>query len=318
MKKFVVKVLVFVLIVSGFVFVANNRYIKNDQSDAKFIQKFENVPYGIQICNLGSSHGLFGFNYDELSSNYVCFNFGLLSQSLTYDYILLQNYKEHLDEYAIVFIPVSFCIINRIDETEMDDFKSKNSRYYSFLPREDIKEYSYSEKFYSMFPSLCSRDGLMYVLTHQMEKWNYWESSAEYIDIEADAERVYREHFVEYRVTDSLFNQNEVNAVYDIIELCKENNFIPVLITTPLLTEYTQSIQKHEPDYLESYSRLIKEIADSTNCAYYDYSKDSRMVHNKSLFIDADHLNYFGARDFVYYLTHEVSDLYYLVQPENW
>lgn len=67
--------------------------VKNDYNEDKFYE----VPHGIEICNFGSSHGDFGFDYSELDLNYTCFNFALMSQSLSYDCRIFQQYEKQID-----------------------------------------------------------------------------------------------------------------------------------------------------------------------------------------------------------------------------
>ena len=129
MKKFVIKVAAFLLILCALSVGINAVYMKLDTSDDDYTRKFKDVPDNIKVCNVGSSHGLFGFNYDELEE-YNCFNFSLVSQYPSYDLRLLEAYRDHLADDCIVFIQSSyFCIIG-IGEAEYSDFESKNKRYY--------------------------------------------------------------------------------------------------------------------------------------------------------------------------------------------
>ena len=65
-------------------------HLKNDKVYIK------NVPDKIEICNVGNSHGYYGFNYEEYENKNVCFNFSLPSQSMSYNYLILENYKVNI------------------------------------------------------------------------------------------------------------------------------------------------------------------------------------------------------------------------------
>ena len=66
------------------------------------------VPDNIQICNFGSSHGQYGFNYEDFADKYTCFNFALGSQTLLYDYRILTNFRDKLQKGTRVFVVVSY------------------------------------------------------------------------------------------------------------------------------------------------------------------------------------------------------------------
>ena len=99
MKKFIAKVLLLFFLVFANVALINFIYInRTKNSDIDNIKKFFTMPDQIQICNLGSSHGEYGYNYCDWDKKYKCFNFGLSSQSLSYDYRLLKYYGDRINK----------------------------------------------------------------------------------------------------------------------------------------------------------------------------------------------------------------------------
>ena len=66
--------------------ILNTYYLQRNICDNDRTAKFKDIEPGIVISNTGSSHGLYGFNYEELGEEYNCFNFALESQRLSYDY----------------------------------------------------------------------------------------------------------------------------------------------------------------------------------------------------------------------------------------
>ena len=235
MKKFILTVLGYILIICLFVVCINEGYKLLDRTGKT---KFENIPEGLQICNLGSSHGLFGYNYETICDEYTCFNFSLESQSLSYDYRILVNYQDRLQENAIVFITVSYFSFFGRDEIDEDNFESKNQRYYKFLPAELIKQYDWTTSFYvAKFPALADCETLVRVFRGQnwnVKDWSEYSSWQQTVDPEKAAESAksaYYRHIVGGKTDvdgERVYNQEEIEALYDIIALCRERDAIPV------------------------------------------------------------------------------------------
>ena len=210
-------------------------------------RKFENVPYDIEICNFGSSHGSNDYFYDKFQTKYTCFNFALPSQSLDYDYRIFEHYKEHISENAIIFITISYMSLYGIDESLYDDFRSKNKRYYHFLPKELIKEYELkTDVFETCLPALVQYDKLLPVLVgKQDDSTEDWTRTADQIDMNEYVSEAYKRHLVRNKMDEygnRIINKEYVNSLIDMIDMCREINARPILVTTPYLSEYTNFI----------------------------------------------------------------------------
>ena len=102
MKRFFFKFIMMILLVSISLLGMNQAYIHtNAFRTMNNIEKFENIPDNIEICNLGSSHGQNSFVYYVIEE--VGFNFALSSQDFYYDYQLLKKYSEehHLYHHGL-------------------------------------------------------------------------------------------------------------------------------------------------------------------------------------------------------------------------
>ena len=311
MKKFITKLLIYIFILLGFVLVINFAYIKLDRSDDG-TKKFQNVPTDIAICNFGSSHGQYGYNYEDIENDYVCFNFALVSQTLSYDCCLLKNYQANISEDAVVFITISYFSSFGINEVETDNFELKNKRYYKILPASLIKEYNLCTDISKAFPSLYA-DGekLAVVLLggNQGDSDESWKRTAENIDIEKDADAAYLRHLVTNKQDENgrlIHNEEEISALYEMIAICREKGATPILVTTPFLSEYTDRVQEGIPDFLDEFYGIIDQVVKDTGVEYYDYSMDERFQNEYSLFMNSDHLNKEGARVFTNILMDEV------------
>lgn len=124
--------------------------------DGDYTDKFMEMEYGIQISNTGSSHGLRDFKYDDIK-NYKCFNFALVSQSLSYDYELVSYYSDRLEDGGVMLIPISYFSFFGTDEMGDEDFKAKDKRYYKILPRDRIKGYDLKTDIFTKYlPALTA------------------------------------------------------------------------------------------------------------------------------------------------------------------
>lgn len=305
MKQFLKTILLYAVVVATITVSVNAVYIQKKSDDT---QKFKDVPYGIQISNFGSSHGRDGFNYSDVD-NAVCFNFALSSQTPSYDLRIMKHYISRLESGGVVFLPVSYFSFFGPDEVEQDNFLSKNKRYYSFLPKGLIKEYDPTTMFFERyFPALATNGtGLFGILLLPSSEKSSWDSETNPTDAPSHALGRYQSHVVDRldKAGNRIYNQNEISAFYEMIQLCKDNNIEPILITVPYLSEYQNTLQQNDPALFDNFHELVSEIQASTGVRYYDYSADERFSSRYDLFINTDHLNREGARQFTNILIEE-------------
>lgn len=308
MKKFIDKITILAGILVIIVVILNGYYEKvypdNDGTD-----KFRNVPEGIQIANLGSSHGERGFCYDDISDKYTCFNFALSSQRTSYDYRVIEYYKDKLVRGGILFVPISYQTFFGVNEELEDSFESKNKRYYKFLPKESIKLYDEKTAIFVKFPLLVQYDKLISV-PFEIEEDDIDKITFSNAELKKYAERAVKRHIVDKidENGDMILNNEDIDAVYRIIELCYESDIVPVLVTTPFLKEYTDSVCELKPDFFQTFNEIISDIQSKTGVKYFNYAEDIRFCKSYELFRDADHLNEDGAKEFVTILVREVVE----------
>ena len=89
--------------------IVNIIYINSDLWKYKdAVYKFNNIPIGIEVANLGSSHGLLSFDYSiENYENLVCYNMALAQQTLDFDEKIFQQYIENFKEDSTIIICLS-------------------------------------------------------------------------------------------------------------------------------------------------------------------------------------------------------------------
>ena len=278
----------------NYLYVKFNFYEPDDDTE-----KFQRVPYNIQVFNFGPSHTQNGINYNasDLAKNYTCFNFALSSQTLSYDLRLLKYYYDHLAKGGTCFIDISYFSLFRIPEHEREEFKSKNKRYYKFLDAKYIKQYDILTKLCVLYlPALAAYDKL-FKNEHPAKLSN----TAEDLNLKENGLARYEYHVIKDNFDSKgnrIYNQEEIGAVYEMIKLLKAKNITPVLITTPYLCEYPDTVQGKSPEFFGQFYGLINKICDETGVKYYDYSRDERFKSDRTLFHDTDHLNKAGAKKF--------------------
>lgn len=311
-KKLVLKSVIFICLVIAALSILNSYYITKNVCDNDRTAKFRRMEPGILISNTGSSHGLYGFNYGDLESQYQCFNFALESQSLSYDYRVVSEYIDYLAEDGVMFVTVSFFSLYGMDELEQEGFEGKNYRYYKILSPKRIKEYCWKDDLkYHFFPVTNDEDVLKTLVEGKQtgEAWQrvWYLNAAESENLEGDAQSAYERHYVKNAnmIDNREINKEEYEALLDIISLCKSKNIRTVLITIPVTTEYKRKISN---DFLNDFYDDIEKITVETGVEYYDYSSDERIVSRLSLFMNADHLNHEGALEFTRILKEEIID----------
>lgn len=320
MKLFIGILITLAVIILIIILAINILFRKMDKSDPEYIEKFKSIPDSLKVCNFGSSHGLYNFNYEDVQRNgYECFNFGLISQYISYDYRLIQQYGNHIGKGTIVFIPISYYHFIGKGEEFDSDYETKNKRYYLILPSELIKDYDIRTNIcVKYFPAFgVDKSTLKNTLTGKdktsEDNDSEWMKVASDIDVLEDAKAACKRHVGRKRRDDNgnlILNQEEIDALYELIAYCKAKSAVPILVTTPYLSEYTDEIKISDPDFYDKFYSIIDAIIESTEIKYYDYAFDERFSHSYELFSNADHLNKEGARQFTNILIEEAAGRY--------
>ena len=266
----------------------------------------------IKVGNLGSSHGMYDFNYELLETQgYECFNFANTSQSYDYDYAVLKEYVQYMDADSIMLIPVSYFSFNNevVNETEAE---AMSLRYYHFLSSENIPNYDlYIDVTTHRLPILSAGEDILKLLPDFKLSIIALAAENDEIDIEDFtrwAQERYSRHFEN---KEEYFLPERIRNLYDIIDYCKEHDITPILITPPFSGYYRDLVPE---TFLQEFQETVSAIASDTGVEYYDYSDDDRFRDNLSYFMDADHLNEEGAAYFTEILINEIPKMHQLIE----
>ncbi len=314
MRNFLIKVVIYFSIVIAIVSSINWLYTRKVQSKTKF----DYVPSQIDICNFGSSHGYYGYNYQNLEDEYTCFNFALTSQTLSYDERILEYYERNLSPGGIAIIQISFFSPWGYPESDGEEFESKNKRYYEFLPPRLIKNYDlYTDLMVYRYPSL--NDGLQHVVqtifssadvdTSIPSSYPDQKSVVDMSALEEDVTASCQRHIFKNKRNENgelFINEEEANALVKMVEICRKRGVTPIFVTCPYLEEYLNEIADKDNDFFDQFYDWINTMSTQLDVEYFDYSRDARFVHDYNLFFNGDHMNSAGATKFTDILYDEV------------
>lgn len=304
MKKFLKKIALLFVFIVGPLSILNMLYIRTNywkwEND---VYKFKNVPQQIVLANFGTSHTEHGIQYD-IVPEIQTFNFGLAAQPLFYDYALLKQYSSHLAKNALVIFSISY--FNVVGD--VINISGTRPRYYRFLDKEYMDAWSIGDFFrYAKFPVLTAKENIMAIF-HDKDDINPLYTLTKFPTEEELKKHVRRrlKEFVESsREKWEPEYQENLQAYSEMIEYCLDHSFRPVLITTPITDAFNTEYAKID-EFFDTFYRFSSELCQKYDLPYIDYSHDERFSPHHELFVDADHLNIYGAEKFTKIL---VSDL---------
>ena len=164
------------------------------------------------------------------------------------------------------------------------------------------------------FPSVC--DGpfevakvLLRPEEHNKSMYPDIVATADTIDVEANAKAACQRHIFDNKRDKNghlIYNEEEVRALYDMVEICRKHGATPIFVTVPYMSEYTNAIMQSDSDFFPTFYDWIESVSSDLQVNYYDYSMDKRFINDYSLFYNADHMNTKGAKKFTSILYDEV------------
>jgi hypothetical protein len=298
MKKFLVKFLVFVLpiILPLGLLECGIRNIPNDYSYKN--EYMNNNSKNIETLIIGSSHSYLGVNPEFLDSK--SFNLSHLWETLEYDDILFNNFKDNLQNLKIVVIPISYhSLFNRgmknkknyniyyhLKETDflVDNLEILNKNLLDLI--EDCYSYYYLKQ-----PS-------PYLKSSTLGWHEKMEGNVE--DYILASEKIAKLH------TKDNFNELEfnINVLEDLIYQCEKKGVKVIMVTTPVHVAYNNALKKDQLDVaLSTANKLATQFK---NVSYYNFLESSLFLEPD--FKDGDHLNALGAKKLTLILNDIINE----------
>lgn len=301
MKKIFLKGCIFLLMIIVPFGYLNYRYKNtNYYKEMNDLGKFREIPYDIQIVNLGNSHANIGIVYPD-NTNMKGYNLALDSQPFEYDYYILDYYADHLSDGATVIIPISyFDWYYRYEEIFMGEISTYNERYYSILDKEHIMNYDLSKDIlYNHFALLTAGKNIGYIF-EDIPKMAKGVNNQIVADIDQVADRKYESWTKEVMARDSqereTYEQKNTYYLKKMLDYCYEQGFQPVLVTLPVTDQLDSRFsEEFKNDFYQNCTEILEEYE---GLRYFNYIRREEFSGNLNYFLNADHLNAVGANAF--------------------
>jgi len=265
--------------------------------------------FNTDVINLGSTSGLYAFDYNGLN---ICGgNFALRHNPLSGDLQILKNYFGYLNpKKSHVIIPL--CVFSSLSGS----YDFMEDRFYTLLSPVSIPHFSYRRQqqvkswvaspfkqmplwsFYVEFKKLL-RGNKELVLTEQQ--------------MEENATNWIKGWKHEFSISDfsqplSLLNQDGIKdasaCLNEMVVFCKERNITPVMVLPPMYHTLSDKFDKNARKVL--IDDLLETLEDKS-VKFLNYMDDSRFSHDITLFQDSFLLNKKGAQKFTKIVLHEIG-----------
>ena len=308
-----------ILIIIGILFflLLNILYKKTNYYKINILQsnKFKEIPDNLEIINLGSSYAKYAFDYSKVGIK--GFNFGVQPQSLSYDFRILKQFKNKLKKNGVIIITIPDFVFAFLDYP-IEDY---NYRYYSFLNKENILNYSSLKNFLlNYFPLILQPKKLKYILK-DISKEN--SDSLVFIEnsetVTKEAQRRINGWKKEFKL---LGTENSEDIPLNIKEMFrKTQSLLEEMINYSLTNELKRVIvippcSKELNNFFSD--NFLKEIlysniekANKSLIPVLDYLKDSEF-QDYHLYINSDFLNVNGRELFTKRVVADLKKINYL------
>lgn len=301
-------ILIGIVIILLFIWICNKKYKNSNYflDDYNKIKKFvDGVPENLEIVNTGSNHAYYGFNYGSRK----CFNFASGAQSLNYDYKILKQYSNNLNggcKVLIVLAPLSFGFVDYKND-------SSNSRYYFFMDKDKILNYSRLKKIlYVDMPILKSWKNFIRIFLRKKEiKFiintpNNAENEA-LLRINGWKKQFNLKSLLDKKSANYLKDEfeNVKTILLDMIEFSLEHNWRPIIVIPPASVFLTKKISdEFMKEVLYDNIKFLKD----KQIPILNYWKDNRLNDYK-LYINSDFLNEKGSKLFTKIVLEDIKKL---------
>ena len=301
-------ILIGIVIILLFIWICNKKYKNSNYflDDYNKIKKFvDGVPENLEIVNTGSNHAYYGFNYGSRK----CFNFASGAQSLNYDYKILKQYSNNLNggcKVLIVLAPLSFGFVDYKND-------SSNSRYYFFMDKDKILNYSRLKKIlYVDMPILKSWKNFIRIFLRKKEIKSIINTpdNAEkeaLLRINGWKKQFNLKNLLDKKSASYLKDEfeNVKTILLDMIEFPLEHNWRPIIVIPPVSVFLTKKISdEFMKEVLYDNIRFLKD----KRIPILDYWKDDRLNDYK-LYINSDFLNEKGSKLFTEIVLEDIKKL---------
>jgi hypothetical protein len=286
------------------IYAINDKYKTTWAYKNKFIDTLKftaEIPYNLDIVNLGSNQPKFAFDYTEC--NVSGMNWAVGPQSFDYDFRLLKQYHSYLREGAKVLIPI--CPFGFfLDKYSID---SEYHKYYVFFDSSLIHNYSKrTMALYVDYPVITAKkklkslvkdmkpDNRLDILSNTMNEDELKKDAHKWID-------GWKQEFGVHDLDNTVLSKENINnieknitIIKEMIGFCIERSYRPV----PLIIPVTEELGSLVPDsFVQEHILENIEKANYAGVPVLNYWKDSNFT-SSDLYFNSFFFNKTGRRNF--------------------
>ena len=279
--------LVFISMELGLRNIPNDYTLKKEYLDANSNQ--------IETLILGSSHAFFGIDPKYFSSK--TFNASYASQSLDYDYLIFNKYRNDFKRLKAIVIPISyFTLFSKLEFVPEEAWRAKNySIYYDLNIFENLFKYAELSKIKF---NVNIRKLISYYINRKTPiisnelGWGTTYRSEDALNLLETGKLAALRHsgYGSLKVKQNVYIEN-LAILKSIIKWCEDRNIELVLITLPAYETYRENLNIEQLNITTETANALD--SKSANCRYFNLLADSSFIAND--FYDADHLSEIGA-----------------------
>lgn len=220
---------------------------------------YGNVPYDLEMVNLGSTFSKFGFDYQYLKKR--GFNFAAAPQPLKTDYEVLEKYQDHIKEGAIIAIVVCLFGFARYEyEMKKETVLQNCINLTKCLIKKTIGEERIQKYRQHAIKKLSVSE---ITKINALQRVNAWKAEFSLNDT------ITKEPTPEL---EEAFNKTR-GILEKVLSLCKSRNFRPVIITMPALEEENRQFSD---EFINYFHRNNIRLVDTEGVPVLDYFRDNR------------------------------------------
>lgn len=311
MKKFLFRVLLPVVIVLSALFFGGEYYIRSLPNDFKTKNQYlEDNASSLKLIVLGASSASMGIkpSYFDIQPAY---NFAYASQTLDYDYWILNYSFERMDSLEWVILDMGFARPWAPQSTIAPNYNKYYQIYWGYLTENNEDISSYFEML-ADGKTICHRinakDKKLALQTTDSDGYQ----SGYYEDLPFDKEKWGKAVLWNIEHHSVLTDENAVQRYRDgvefycqMIELCKKRNIKVALVTMPTMSMFYEKFDSCQIN-------IVRHLADSlssvySNAYYWDYFKADSLFSVDD-FYNPTHLNPRGAKKFTLLLNRKINE----------
>ena len=267
--------------------------------------KFKNILTNLQTVNLGSNNGKYSLDYTNIGCNGM--NWAVGPQAICFDYKILKTFIHKIKKGGSLIIVIS--PFHSILDKFVD--KNANDKYYLFLPKELIPDYSKLRHLkarinhhFPLFFLIRNPRLIFHIIRKNKATYNLTYNPMNQSQLIADANKWmqgWKKQFNIKNLEASLpanvlkIQKDNRKVLTDIIELCRAHQLQPLIVLPPI----TQYLLKHLTTNLRQMYiyNFLDEVIQKTGIKLLDYMDDERFS-NPDLYFNSFFLNQRGRREF--------------------